>query len=340
MPTCQIVRNNNGLEVKAENGKKSKLFSAALSMMGNERDALNLWATAYTDKYQSLTDNTDYDSNGEPKIEGVLKYLELIQDADKLTGRDVIDINKMMKASNVSTFEEFSNKLNKIFPSGVFDLSLLMDSDIFTRTEKNFIENSTSAKANLIKLNRKIQKSDYDITIEEEYDKQFKVLSGEFNKYGKNLLVRPEEIVSNILEETVGTRNREEFDQNMQNIAYQDILDAYNSDNDFADSVFERFSGKDRIPVQTIDEDGNITIKNDIDKVETMENTLDLSDLKVFDYVETLKSISEDVWMENQNLVKKGLKEIKKEAIENGLDLEGIENYSFDRNGIINLFNS
>ena len=126
---CKVFKNKEGKveKVEAPNGLDSFLYESALSATGNEDQALEVWATVYTPGFQSYYGTWespetgelfDLDSNGEPKLFDVIKYLEKGANiVGTYTKDDVLNINSFIESLGLSDIDSLVNKIQAAFYS-------------------------------------------------------------------------------------------------------------------------------------------------------------------------------------------------------------------------------
>lgn len=335
MAKCLIQRDSNNKIIKITDSEGKNLdptFKEAMEFLEDTSKAAYIWATTQTIDFRNTFGETV------PSLETIFEYLRNTIEPRKMTSVEKLEVSKMMRGVDQS---EFTLGLNKIFPEGVFDEKMLMKSDLFTLEEKSYISKDTTTQTNLFELSNQLNKTTETIeSWPEPSEVVFDIPNGERNKYGVEGRVNPNDVTQSIAETVVGIREREAFDEAFLSVPYEPVVTEYFNNKDFADRMYERFSNLDYVPVQKVSAEGVLIPKNQINKVETLENTLDLDSVDFKGDIEVLESIPEDIWNQNIEEVEQGLESIRKSAIEAGLDLEGLEDLSHRRPEVLRLLRS
>lgn len=263
---CKIFKNKEGKveKVEAPNGLDSFLYESALSATGNEDRALEIWATAYTPGFQSYYGMWEYpetgelfdlDSNGEPKLFDVIKYLEKGANiVGTYTKDDVLNINSFIESLGLSDIDSLVNKIQAAFYSnGYLEINrrTLLNSGLYSNEEIDRIMSDGSILDQVTESITNLMSGYSDLVEDDRSDYYFSNdNSGEFiipkndsyDSFGKNKVYSPAELDLILQEAVGGITDRAEFNRRMTELGYPEISDRYENDYNFQDSVYNRYS--------------------------------------------------------------------------------------------------
>lgn len=263
---CKIFKNKEGKveKVEAPNGLDSFLYESALSATGNEDRALEVWATAYTPGFQSYYgmwespetgELFDLDSNGEPKLFDVIKYLEKGANiVGTYTKDDVLNINSFIESLGLSDIDSLVNKIQAAFYSnGYLEINrrTLLNSGLYSNEEIDRIMSDGSILDQVTESITNLMSGYSDLVEDDRSDYYFSNdNSGEFiipkndsyDSFGKNKVYSPAELDLILQEAVGGITDRADFNRRMSEIGYPEISERYENDYDFRDSVYNRYS--------------------------------------------------------------------------------------------------
>ena len=263
---CKVFKNKEGKveKVEAPNGLDSFLYESALSATGNEDRALEVWATAYTPGFQSYYgiwespetgELFDLDSNGEPKLFDVIKYLEKGTNiVGTYTKDDVLNINSFIESLGLSDIDSLVNKIQAAFYSnGYLEINrrTLLNSGLYSNEEIDRIMSDGSILDQVTESITNLMSGYSDLVEDDRSDYYFSNdNSGEFiipkndsyDSFGKNKVYSPAELDLILQEAAGGITDRAEFNRRMSEIGYPEISERYENDYDFRESVYNRYS--------------------------------------------------------------------------------------------------
>lgn len=263
---CKIFKNKEGKveKVEAPNGLDSFLYESALSATGNEDRALEVWATAYTPGFQfyygmwehpETGELFDLDSNGEPKLFDVIKYLEKGANiVGTYTKEDVSNINSFIGSLGLSDIDSLVNKIQVAFYSnGYLEINrrTLSNSGLYSNEEidrimsdGSILDQVTGSITNLMSgYSDLVEDGRSDYYFSNDNSGEFIIpKNGSYDSFGKNKVYSPAELDLILQEAVGGVTDRAEFNRRMSEIGYPEISERYENDYDFRDSVYNRYS--------------------------------------------------------------------------------------------------
>ena len=273
---CFIVKDSGG-EVDhtlAPNGERSKLYDDALRISGDRNKALNVWGTVYTDEYAKFVGNwmlntTEYDldENGEPKIDDVLSYLKRdIYEAGEFTREDVKDLNNTFISAGVDGLSALYDRLvDNFYIDGdiVLNASNLRSSGLYTEDEIYRILSNREVMDSVRDMMRRIvsygsseltMMTEKDARYLEPYNQgDFSVYADGYDALGKRRVENPMRVDADIAEAVGGITDRGEFEAAFESVPYPSIVERFNTDREFADEMYDRFSKFTRTTVANRD---------------------------------------------------------------------------------------
>lgn len=288
-------------------------------------------------RYPNLS-RKKFDKNGEPLLKTVLNFIEENKDVKELSQKDIFDIEDMIISENLTDSSDISKELNKIFSEGTINVLELQNSKLFSGSEvANILQNKEYQDA-LLELKDKLNSLDTPINVSYYTSEDpFVVLSGEINKYGKNAIINPMEVQEDLQKSLGGIRDIDDFTEAVNNLEYSDIIEKYNTDEDFKFRLYSQFSGLSKMDMLTKD----LMVADAPNRTTETTETLDLTGTNFSEDIEALNEAS-SVWEDSRMEIIDALTEIEEKSIEAGMDLEGlIESYdSKDSTEILSFLNS
>lgn len=277
---CQIIKNKKGEveRIEAPNGQPSMLYNKALSVLGNEEQAMNVWAKAYTPgffRYYGYWNNPNKleefntDMNGEPLFEDVIAYME--HDAFIVAGLskpEVGIIRNTLLSSGLKSINDLYNKVISFFKNGsiVINEENLRRSGMYTEEEMVRIMSDSSVRNKISGMIRRIASAINTYHDKEKFDYFFSANNdssiiiykdGEYDDMGKSIAYNPAEIRQDIANAAAGITDRPAFDLAIRSLfSYPELVEKYDSDPEFADSLYNEFSSYTKVPVVSISENG------------------------------------------------------------------------------------
>lgn len=350
---CRIIRNGDGTinTVEAPNGEPSILYKEALRVTGSQEKASDIWATAYTKGYadyigmkvQDVASNANVDKNGEPLFQGVADYLSVKESVSgNYTRGEMSDVNDFIISTGFSSMDNLYDRLSMLYDDGsiVFTKERLTSSGIWSEAEADRILGnpvfSLQAKESIRRF------LDYYSSAEESQGyymadavSEVPVYTDEYTSFGTRKRLNPA-IISNSMKESLsGITDREEFDRAVSALPYQEIVERYNEDADYAESVYNRYSKLSKIPVI----DNSMNAVNQIAfGFRTFFRPAKKSDFEKADKtMDDLLMMDSGQWERDTERVVAALRYLELYAADMGLDIVGLSDmyYSKSRSQII-----
>lgn len=343
---CKVFKNKEGKveKVEAPNGLDSFLYESALSATGNEDRALEVWATAYTPGFQSYYgmwespetgELFDLDSNGEPKLFDVIKYLEKGANiVGTYTKDDVLNINSFIESLGLSDIDSLVNKIQAAFYSnGYLEINrrTLLNSGLYSNEEIDRIMSDGSILDQVTESITNLMSGYSDLVEDDRSDYYFSNdNSGEFiipkndsyDSFGKNKVYSPEELDLILQEAVGGITDRAEFNRRMSEIGYPEISERYENDYDFRESVYNRYSSMVEFTPYYVSESG--VREGSKTYFELMDysypNPVKLNEIR--NMISDVTSLTDEEFNSPDTLDK--LNSIEKAATDFGIDLSGL----------------
>lgn len=343
---CKVFKNKEGKveKVEAPNGLDSFLYESALSATGNEDRALEVWATAYTPGFQSYYgmwespetgELFDLDSNGEPKLFDVIKYLE--KDANIVgtyTKEDVLNINSFIESLGLSDIDSLVNKIQAAFYSnGYLEINrrTLLNSGLYSNEEIDRIMSDGFILDQVTESITNLMSGYSDLVEDDRSDYYFSNdNSGEFiipkndsyDSFGKNKVYSPAELDLILQEAVGGITDRAEFNRRMSEIGYPEISERYENDYNFRESVYNRYSSMVEFTPYYVSESG--VREGSKTYFELMDysypNPVKLNEIR--NMISDVTSLTDEEFNSSDTLDK--LNSIEKAATDFGIDLSGL----------------
>lgn len=280
------------------------------------------------------------DANGEATLETVLDYIRAVntENVEDMTPTEVETVKNMMISTGIANSDVFNIHLQKLFPQGRFSEEGLRASTIFNRGEKEAIIGDVETQQNLSKLAKQLNNRTEVIYNDIDYNEDFVLFTGNKNKYGKYEVKNPLVTEQEIKKIVAGIEDRELFDSAFNNIPFPTIIEKYNTDEDFAQRMYENYSTLRKLPVQTI-EGGEIIAKLENNRTITVENTANLENSNFGEDIRFLSQVPFTIWEESQEEISQALSQIEQKGVEAAIDLEGLSEKYFtnSRNEILNF---
>lgn len=278
-----------------------------------------------------------FDKNGEPLLKTVLDFIESNKEAEPLSQKDIFDIEDMIVSEGLTDSSDILKELDLIFKNGDLNIIYLQNSKMFSGSEvSNIVENKEYQKE-LMGLRDKLRNLDSPIVVSYFIEKPFIIMTGEVNKFGKNAIVNPLEVQEDLNQFLGGVKDIESFTDAVNNLDYAEIIEQYNTSEDFKSKLFSQFSGLSKMQILNRDI-SNVEAPN---RLTAVTEALNLDGSNFTEDVELLNQ-AEDFWDDSRLEIMNGLAEIEEKGIEASLDLEGLtETYdSKDSEEILTFLNS
>ena len=270
---CRITRNSDGSisAVEAPNGNPSILYRDALRVAGNPEAASDIWSVAYTKGYadyigmkvQDIASEANVDENGEPLLNDVMDYLSVKSSVSgNYTKEEMADVNDFITSSGFKSLDNLYDRMSMLYDGGliVFTKERLVSSGIWSEAEAERIMNdpviSFQAKESIRRF------MDYYSSPEEsqgyymaDVSPDVRVPTDEYTSFGTRKMLDPAVVSNGMKESLAGITDRTAFDTAVNSLPYQEIIERYNEDAGYAESVYSRYSSLSRIPM--VDSSGN-----------------------------------------------------------------------------------
>lgn len=304
---CKVnVRDNGNIEVSGEN---APLYYEALSVIGNESDALDIYGVSLTDGFKGLQLKADLSS--------VTAYIEgnNIEKATYFTPQEVVDIY------NAPNYKQF---IPSTTVQGKFSLNRENMLNFYSAKEADEILESPTLQRDVHNIWYKMQNSLGALEDISFRDPIVKVVEQEKTVLKKQRVQNIDETYTKVGELAANAKTKEELEE----IAIKDDSEVATQVADNLDDVFEEF--KDKKALQQYVENqltGELEKKkynSTEDRILSTYNVGQNSD-SIQDSILLLLSLDEQVIAENKNDVTDLLKSVVEEASDLGLDLVGLE---------------
>lgn len=335
---CRIIKNVDGSinTVEAPNGEPSILYKEALRVTGSEDKASDIWAIAYTKGYadyigmkvQDIASDANVDQNGEPLFKDVSDYILAKESVSgDYTRGEMVDVNDFIASTGFRSVDNIYDRLSMLFDDGsiIFTKARLMSSGIWSEAEvERIMGNPAIAARAKISIRRFM---DYYSSYEESQDyymadeaSDVLVHTEEYTSFGTRKILEPFIVSNRMKEELSGITDRSEFDQVVNSLPYGEVVERYNEDADYADSVYDKYSTLSKIPV--VDTEGNSInqIESGFRIFSRMPKRSDF--IKADEIMNDLLMMDQTEWDSDATISK--LKHLESYAAGMGLDIVGL----------------
>ena len=126
--SCYVIKNKEGRvdNVLAPNDQPSGLYQRAMEVLGDQKQALSVWGTAYSPDFvsffgdwMSMPSEYDLDSNGEPRYDDVMSFIKRKNYfAGNFMADEVKDINNTLTSLGVDNINDLNDMIVSNFLSG------------------------------------------------------------------------------------------------------------------------------------------------------------------------------------------------------------------------------
>lgn len=273
---------------------------------------------------KTVTNPNTIDSNGEPLVEDVIKYIQSKNfEGQELSEAEISEVKNMMIGTEFGNSSELFTALQRGFmPNGVYNPSetSLVNSGLYTRAEARRLLDNEEAQITAYEFIQKLKNTEaLDNTL--EIDSSYITLGTETNSIGLRNKVNPYLNRQRAIDILGGIK-----DENL----FNNQVEAYGLD--FARDKFNEYSSMTKVNEVILDEN-NLRQKDSFDTLrETMEEILTSpSNVALLENVEYLINVPLDIWNVEFSNVRTLLEEVEGNAIDIGLDLEGIAEMAYDK---------
>ena len=333
--SCILKQTKEGIRAFDSNGNKSKLFEELLNIT-SENNALNLMALTDSEGFKTIK-NQGKDS--ETTAKDILAYQKLIEaEESKISVQDRLDIIDVMQSKGLVTISELESKLSEVFkPEGVFEVSYdrMVNSGLYTTNEAfEAINNDETLQGiqDIVSKTTSMVLTGENFSVEpliiddNVYDTRSKNSFGLFKKVSET------DIDTEIQKTVKNSKNRAQFNSNIQNLKIQSVLDKFNTDKEYADSLFRRFSNLKSVDTVEISE-GKLIKKTVGSQQATLKNTTIIyaDAVELLENIEDYLGLDSDIKSFNIEDTRTLVKEIEKLAVEANIDIIGLSDKSLDR---------
>jgi hypothetical protein len=330
---CKISYDGGVAIVTDNNGNPSKLYSAALSITQNQELALNMWATAYSKEFGEKGEKAD--------LEDLVKFMDATASTDSvLSPSEKFQVKDFMVRNGFTSLDQLYSELASIFkPNGYFDMDVkkAIDSGLYTEDEIRNL-NPDAIDDILVKIEGNITVDDFKVSpaTETEFYKNTdnKTIFGTYER------VTREDIDKAILDSIEDFNDDLDFYNKISELPFTEFSDRFYNDEEFANTIINKFRGLKRIPNLHID--GETITDQDLSFYTTVKNTI-LSNIDTTSMeadIEYLDSIDQDIWESNDNLVVSVLNEVEMTFAEANIDVLGIRQNKHRRGEVMELLES
>jgi hypothetical protein len=330
---CKISYDGGVAIVTDNNGNPSKLYSAALSITQNQELALNMWATAYSKEFGEKGEKAD--------LEELVKFMDATASTDSvLTPSEKFQVKDFMVRNGFTSLDQLYSELASIFkPNGYFDMDIAKahNSGLYMEDEITFL-NADAIDDILVKIEGHLAVDDFKVSpaTETEFYKNTdnKTIFGTYER------VTREDIDKAILDNIEDFNDDLDFYNKISELPFPEFSDRFYNDEEFANTIINKFRGLKRIPNLHID--GETITDQDLSFYTTVKNTI-LSNIDTTSMeadIEYLDSIDQDIWESNDNLVVSVLNEVEMTFAEANIDVLGIRQNKHRRGEVMELLES
>lgn len=273
-------------------------------------------------RYPKRTAPSLLDTNGEPKLQQVLHYIEQsnAEGTPSMTQTEKQVVENMLRGLKLTSSNELLTELNKIFPNGQLSKDALDNSFIFTRGE---VQRMTQENIdNLLTLKRQLNEQS-EIVDNIDFNPEFIFTTNTKNKYGKTETTNPLVIEKEIAAQVAGIQDRAEFDRAFTNMEYTSVVEQYLENEAFAQEMYIRFSTMKQLPKVTMVE-GQLADQVESNKATEIEHVLSFQNVDFRGDVQGLLMVTEDIWDNSPQEIEAILRSIEKKGIKAGIDLTGL----------------
>lgn len=316
--SCTFRTDKNGeiISVRTKSGKSSQLYKQALNYTGDKQQAIDIVAITQSADFQ---DSVVYIGE-EPSLEQVLKYsAQTNGNQNELSPQQSQDLMNSLYGLNISSIEEFQNKVNTAFyKDGLFapTQKSLQDSGIYTAYEARNIINDIELQKKIKNAVEGLNNTDYSEVEVESFTGQ--VEKGNiFNSFGKLSVLNPYIVADDIVQTLGAPQTRQEFDDNLNKIEYPIFLQNANSE-----ELYQEMQQYVRAEEMT---DVNGVITNTTTSIlPALELGVDTAELNSAN-IDSILSIPQPVIEQNYQEVRIVLEQVEKDMANAGVDVIGLK---------------
>lgn len=276
--SCYVIKNEEGGvdNVLAPNNQPSGLYQRAMEVLGDQKQALSVWGTAYSTDFvsffgdwMSMPSEYDLDSNGEPRYDDVMSFIKQknyavgnfmadevkdINNTITSLGVDNInDLNDMIVSNFLSGGDIFINRYN-LERSGMYDADEI-DNIMTNRLEYERVRDMMRRIVDFMSEGDLNEKDTYFLSSESDLGDDYMIYEDAYDSLGKRRVLNPMEVRDTIMRAVGGISDRREFDQAFASVPYPSLALRYQEDQDYADRMYDTYRNMTRMEVR--DQEGN-----------------------------------------------------------------------------------
>lgn len=339
---CKIVKNKDGVvqKVSAPNGNDSILYKDAFDKHKSQNRALHTWATVYTDNFNlyygdwqnNPSKDQSLDENGEPVLSDVESYLDNIKGiTPPLTDTDLLSIRSLMISNGIRNIEELDQAIGNFIANGRIEVNRrnLKKSGLYSQDEINRIMRDGLVRRSLtdllVKFNDMIiggasARTSYMLSA--DIDSDINEVTDAYTSSGKKDFINPEKLENDLLDALGGIKDQSEFEQAVFNLPYDSVIERYQSDAEYANDLFSRYSAYDRAGV--VYSEGNARTTSSAPTLLSYSIYNEKAAGEIEADLAVLTAVDPEVWSDD-TLIKEGLRRVTINAANMGIDLTGLE---------------
>lgn len=262
--------------VLAPNDQPSGLYQRAMEVLGDQKQALSVWGTAYSPDFvsffgdwMSIPSEYDLDSNGEPRYDDVMSFIKRknyfagnfmadeVKDINNtltsLGVDNINDLNDMIVSNFLSGGDIFLNRYN-LERSGMYDADEI-DNIMTNRSEYERVRDMMRRIVDFMSEGDLNEKDTYFLSSESGLGDDYMIYEDVYDSLGKRRVLNPMEVRDTIMRAVGGISDRREFDQAFASIPYPSLALRYQEDQDYADRMYDTYRNMTRMEVRS--QDGN-----------------------------------------------------------------------------------
>ena len=276
--SCYVIKNKEGGidNVLAPNDQPSGLYQRAMEVLGDQKQALSVWGTAYSPDFvsffgdwMSMPSEYDLDSNGEPRYDDVMSFIKRknyfagnfmadeVKDINNtltsLGVDNINDLNDMIVSNFLSGGDIFLNRYN-LERSGMYDADEI-DNIMTNRSEYERVRDMMRRIVDFMSEGNLNEKDMYFLSSESGLGDDYMIYEDTYDSLGKRRGLNPIEVRDTIMKAVGGISDRREFDQAFASIPYPSLALRYQEDQDYADRMYDTYRNMTRMEVRS--QDGN-----------------------------------------------------------------------------------
>lgn len=328
--SCRIIYKNGVASVFNADGTPSELYAEALKQTGNQEDALNIWAVAYTDEYVASS-SLEGDS---ATFESVMSFLDARESRRKtLTPELRNELKAAMRANGFAGLSELHRALVKVFkPKGIATFSETeVSKKIYSAEDLREID-TDKVDETITAIEGELAKGkDITVTPDKAGGRSFSK-SDKKSPIGTNEKLTSEEVEQEIIAGIKDFSNAQEVDKAVDNHPFKDAIDSPGAFKSFLKTLR-------RIPVVTYN-GVEVTEDNLNTTRETITTIKDSAERVLKIELITLNKYSDEVWAEKKDAVKRIISEMEAELSLHGVDIIGLSKSNPSRQDMIDMFSS